>query len=284
MGLLLVNKNQDYSGNPSAERFQYDALATEGTLLCYDFARQSMAPVGLKKGGMVRDLGRNGNSLNNDTTFKVTSIANEGLDFLTDGTFLLRNTSAGANEATGIDLGTKIQQYLKDNNVKKALFIVWIKTEASGFNAGAVIQSTTSEAIGNNHVIRLSLQSTGNIVITLAGAPTGNISPSDASGKHRQIAVAYEFGKPLTVYKSTVLHSYSANNAGAWGIPNSSFIIGQNSGSDGNLTTATIGRVILEDLDRSGRTSLDVIKEDYDYVNGIGKYAGKNTKRPYADL
>lgn len=284
MGLLIVNKNQEFSGNPNAVKFQFDALATEGTLLCYDFARQSMAPSGLTEGSVVRDLGRNGNTLDNDTIFKVTSTANQNFDFIDNGSYLLRNTSATNGENTGIDLGNKIQHYLKSNNVKNAIFIVWIKNEASPFNTVPVIQSTTSEAIGSGHVIRLLIQSTGNIIITLGGTSTKVISPSDGSGKHRQIAVVYEFGKPLTVYKSAVIHSYSEKVAGAWGEPNSNLIIGQNSGADGNLTTASIGRIIIEDLDTSGRTALDVIKEDYDYVNGIGEYADKGTMRPYSSL
>lgn len=283
MALIIKDTNADFSANPNAKPLLLDPLTVDGTILLLDFSRKSCVPNSLKKGMQVNDLSKGGSELDNDTTFKVTSVANQNFDFIDNGSYLLRNTSATNGENTGIDLGQDIQNYLRTNNVQNAVFIFWIYQVANSANGFAMISSSTSDEIGTKNIIRILAQNTGNCVFTIAGAATNPVSISDSSTKHRQIAIIYKQGEPLTVYKSKSLHSYSANNAGTWGVPNSNLIVGQNAGVDSNLSTTKLGRVLIEDLDRSGRTALDVINEDYDYVNALGKYAGIEP-RPFSSL
>lgn len=284
MALIIRDNNADFSNHPDAKKYYSDARVSEGTLLLLDFSRKSTLPTGtLKNNDKVNDLAKGASSLNNSTSFLVTSNINKDLDFLVNGSYLLKNTSASLDGNTGINLLQNIQNYLATKNVQRALLILWIFNESSSFNTTTALSSKTSESIGNGFIIRASVQSTGAVVVTMGGAQTNPIQIGNPEGKFTQIAVIYNQGSPLIAYKNNALIGNSGNNAGGWGIPSNNMIVGQNSGSDGNLTTAKLGSVMLEDLDKSGRNAVDVIRRDYEYVNGIGEFEGIE-KRPYANL
>lgn len=284
MGLLIVNKNQDYSGNPNAEKYYLDARVSEGTLLLYDFSRKSTLPSGtLKNNDIVNDLAKGASQLDNSTSFLVTSEANKDLDFLIDGAYLIRNTSLTSGGIGGINLEQDIQNYLLQNNVQKALLILWVYNEASASNTVAIVNSNTEESIGTGRILRASAQSTGAVVVTMGGAQTNPISVANPEDKFAQIAVIYNQGSPLTVYKNNTQIGSSSAIAGGWGLPSDDLVIGQRTGADGNLTTAKLGSIMFEDLDASGRSATDIIRKDYEYVNGIGEFEGIQ-KRPYANL
>lgn len=287
MGLLIKDKNADFSGVEGAEKYYYDALTTNGTVLLLDFSRKSTLPNNnLVNGSRINDLAIGGTSLNNNTNFKVTSSGNADDDFLVDGTFLLRNVDGGEKDG-GINLGRSIQNYLRTNDVKKALFIIWMycPNTDSPFNASyPSIQSTTGESIGNQNLIRVYYPVSGAVSISIAGVATQGFQYKNDTEQFRQVAVVYERGQVLKTYRSAAkVNSDSLDvNNNSWGVPDSDLVIG-NQTNDGINSTIRIGRILIEDLDKSGRNPVSVIQQDYDYVNAVGEYEGIE-KRPYANL
>lgn len=287
MGLLIKDNSADFSNVSGAEKYYLDALTTEGTLLLHDYSRGGCLPSRtLKNGVRVVDLAQGGTELDNNSNFVVNSTAFKNDDYLEDGAMRLKNMQ-GDGLPGGVNLGTKIQEYLVDNNVQKLLMILWayVPYDPQSYERSyPIIQSSTSEDIGTGNLIRVYLNASWQLTVTLAGVSAGGVAVHNPEGVFNQVAVVYERGEVLKTYRNNAkVNSDSPEvNNNVWGEPDSDLIVGVNA-NDGIVSRNKLGRLLIEDLDRSGRDPVDVINMDYTYVNATGDFAGIE-KRPYANL
>lgn len=290
MGLLIKDNNADFSNVQGSQKYYFDALTNKGTILLHDFSRQSCLPQhSLRNGSGVVDLAYGGTILNNNSTFKVTSSLNLDKDFLVDGALSMLNTSAVVDGEGGINLGNSILNYLKTNDVKKLLFIFWVYMPyepSSRDSAYAFVKSTTADiGEGNSgNLLRVFINASNQFVVSIAGVATQGISTRVPNNKFGQVAVVYERGEVLKTYRNSVkVNSDSTQvNNNSWGTPNTNLNIGNNT-NDGINSNVRLGRLLIENIETSGRDPEAVIVEDYQYVNGTGKYKGIQ-KRPYANI
>src|SRR5690606_36856136 len=272
MGLIIKDNNADFSGVAGAQKYYFDALATDGTLLIHDYSRAGCLPTQtLKNGVPVLDLAKGGTDLNLNSVFRTQSESFRNDDYLEGGAMRLKNMR---NEDSGLDgginLGQTIQNYLRDNDVRKSVIILWVMIP---YDAGAAeqshtfISSTTSQAIGSGNLIRVFLNPAHRLAITLAGMHT-TIAARYPNAKFSQVAFVYERGELLVSYRNGYkvhVDSEVANN-NSWGIPDSDLVIGVNE-TDVIVTRNILGRLVIEDLDMSGRDAEEVITMDYNYVH-----------------
>lgn len=287
MGLLIKDNSADFSNVIGAEKYYLDALTTEGTLLLHDYSRGGCLPSKtLKNGVRVVDLAQGGTELDNNSNFVVNSIAFKNDDYLESGAMRMKNMM-GDGLPGGVNLGTKIQEYLVDNNVQKLLMILWayVPYDPQSYERShPIIQASTSEDIGTGNLIRVYLNASWQLTVTLAGVSARGVAVHNPDGVFNQVAVVYERGEVLKTYRNNAKvnsDSLEVNN-NVWGEPDSDLIVGVNA-NDGVVSRNKLGRLLIEDLDRSGRDPVDVINMDYTYVNATGDFAGIE-KRPYANL
>lgn len=276
--MALVIKVGGVEAPSGAEKLYRDALVVPGTLVAYDFSNTgTLNDFSLAQGAPLHDLARESSipmGVDNSSTMYHKAEVNPQL---TDGKGF-RGNNLGSNpqpvEILGFNLGMGLLEYLHQNQ-PNTLMIVWIRQE--GAMAAQPINSMASGGGGTDYPIRVNLSGGTALNVTLAGGAGGPIS---FGGGLLQYAVEYRGnGQPLRRYINGQYEG-DGQDAFSFGEPTRELMLGQ----DGTTPpTAVTYRWLMEDLDVSGRDAEDVVKQDWEYCNGIGQYAGKPTKRPFID-
>lgn len=277
----LVIKNTNETAPLGAEKVYKDALVSEGTLMLIDFSnRRSTIDYDLEKG--VFDLaGDAAKELNVNTDPEVALdlpieiTPDRGLPGSPTG-------AAGNNDFTKGVLFKNIGKYLFDNQ-PKSIVSFWLKLDMSAPNiaAGLMVRSQDVGSAGN-----ITLQAGSAVNPTLSVRFADKISLANRNIGTDYIQVAVEFTGPTTANKVYINGSYDSDGTTTSGgfVENSLediLRLGQPSGVASN--PITLYRMLIEDLDVSGRSAQQVVTKDYNYVNALGEYTGIQ-KRPYANV
>lgn len=267
MALVLQTKETVGTG----AKLYRDALVSNGTLMMLDFSnRGTLHGFSLKRGFPIRDLS-DFPGLENDTRLVNSSDLNisEGLGFP------LHDLDTG--EGSSINLGKDLLNYLHDNENNEFLFVFWIRRDE---NVSGSTSTFINSSDDSNYMIRsrISISNNKAITTTLGDAPVGvDITDEFDNGDIVQVAVHYRgIGEDAISFKNTQQHNTSTRPSAGFGVPESDLLIGRiESGVPFNMY-----RIFMEDLTASGRNAEDVIQEDWEYNNAIGKYSYMD-KRPF---
>lgn len=283
MGLVIKIKGAEAQDGKKLYR---DALVSKGTLLLHDYSNKGgVYDRDLAKGAL--DLSREASvSLNvhNGSEFKYSPAATK--PELTNGggyrmDWLGRNlTYPDANN--GIQLGKSLTQYLVDNK-PHFVMICWVYYDTTAVDVGGVfLDPESSIEGGNGKLIRLghAANGSGNFNPTLLGV-TGGFGISKNTLLQYALEVESEF-TPMNRFINGIYDGQTGDNYG-FGDTAPDLFIGNNFlGAPQNMS-AIMYRWVIEDLSVSGRNAADVVQEDWEYCNGIGKYAGTESKRPFIE-
>lgn len=268
----LVIKNNLLSGG--TQKLYRDAIVVKGSLFCFDFSNA----------GCVR----------NDDLTTVRDLASEskqeiGISDIVSFDVTDRGTVPSLNGKKGypiVDLGSYsanaydsglnvfgIDDYLFNNQPEKMIVTIWV-------GRGEIANPTSNEWIkaGNRENFRVIGPQSTSMYLTA----TSLVNESLLSIK--QLSVERQgVGLPNKIYingkyvgegsADAVLFSESTN-----GNPLS---IGAK--SPGTNTNIVLYRAFMEDLTVSGRSALEVVQKDYNYVNALHEFAGIEP-RPFANL
>lgn len=268
MALVLQTKETVGTG----AKLYRDALVSNGTLMMLDFSnRGTLHGFSLKRGFPIRDLS-DFTDLKNDTRLTNSSDLNisEGLGFP------LHDLDTG--EGSSINLGKDLLNYLHENENNEFLFVYWVRRDVSITGSNSTFINSSDDS---NYMVRSRLSFTESnraITITVGDAPVGvNITDEFNNGDIVQVAVHYRgIGEDAISFKNTQQHATSTRPSAGFGVPESDLLIGRiESGVPFNMY-----RIFMEDLTVSGRNAEDVIQEDWEYNNAIGKYSYME-KRPF---
>jgi len=280
----LVFKNQRDTAPVGAEKLYRDALVSKGTLMLVDFSNKGSTFEGdLTKG--VYDLARDAAELlgvNTYPEFKTkTAIpsltAEKGLPMTNMGAVNQDDFSVGLNF-------NGINKYLYDHQ-PNCMVIFWIKLDMSRENliSSRIIRTQDTATVGNIAVIT---PSPINPQISVRVADKLTLVNYDIGTGYVQVGIEYTGNATKNkVYINGAYLQEGVDSVGGF-LPSSGagvLSIGAKNAPAGN-SSANIYRVLVEDLTVSGRNALQVVQKDYNYVNQLGEYAGKNTRRPFANL
>lgn len=270
MALVLQTKETVGTG----DKLYRDALVSNGTLMMLDFSnRGTLHGFSLKRGFPIRDLS-GFPDVNNDTRIVNSSDLNisEGLGFP------LHELDTG--EGSSINLGKDLLNYLHDNENNEFMFVFWLRRDG---NVSGSTSTFINSSDDSNYMIRsrISIDGSNRVITTTVGdAPVGvRITDEFNNGDIVQAAVHYRgVGEDAISFKNSQQHDTSTRPSAGFGVPESDLLIGRiESGVPFNMY-----RIFMEDLTVSGRNAEDVIQEDWEYNNAIGKYSYMK-KRPFID-
>lgn len=283
MNLVIKNQHEE---SENGERIYRDALVSEGTLMLVDFSN-------------------GGTTFNKDLTKGVYDLARDAAELIglyTSPEFLSKTTLPTLSDKDGlplVDLGAfgtsdfdtglnfhGIGKYLYENQ-PRTLMTFWLELDTSRGNLrdGRIISTPDSGGVGNN--LRVLTPSAVNTTISanLAGKSTlssyniGNKTPT-------QVSIEYvNSSTPSNIYINGELLGVGSAAEGGFTQPTENDLLSIGFKSViGNNSMATLYRFMLEDLTKSGRTASQVVAKDYNYVNQLGEFASKPTKRPFANV
>lgn len=274
MGLVIKITGADAQGGSKLYR---DALVSTGTLILQDFSNKgTLDDFSLAQNAPVHDLSRDVSknilNINNFSNFNHNASVTPAL---TNGKGLDTSTlgiNTGGALKLGINYKRDLLDYLGDNPNNNILLICWVRSIAVG--TGTFVTSTNTD---NLYPIRMHQGSSNIISITLAGtAGPGTVLSNDVIA---QVGVEFTgIGNELNCYLDGNDNGQSDNVATGFGTPNSDLVLGK---IDTIQRGGIMYRWLIEDLTVSGRTAAEVVQDDWEYCNGIGKYAGTNSKRPF---
>lgn len=274
MALILQTK-ENIDGS---EKLYRDALVTDGSLLLVDFSnRGTLHGYSVSKGFPVRDLARESSEalgIKNSTRFNYedNTHLSEGL-----GLWFGDWGSSGYNdgEPYGVDFGKDLMDYIVANKEHEFLITIWVRVpNLTEFSGGRVIVS--SGDVGGFGI---------NLNITNQGIP--NLSFGGIEGRFPVIDPTTDVVQRSIHYRGTsnTMRNFTNGVFGRETLTNpnfegdySSLVLGRNISN----VDAYVYRILIEDLTVSGRVADTVVKDDWDYNNGTGKY-GYMEKRPFID-
>lgn len=276
MGVVLkINGKKAPEGAPLLLRH---ALVNEGSLMAHDFSNGgSFVSNDIRNGSELVDLSREislGHGVDN-RAFLVTAPGKEDSVEYTAGKGIRIGSftqSGGLENPQGFDMGLDLPNYLADNQ-PNFLAIFWVRNVGS--NNGSFF-SCTGE--GNYF---FSFRKTSTFHCWLAGTSSGGVAATN--GKLFQFGVEFRgAGLPLRRYIDGVINGES--DGAATGFDSGEILpalIG--SRSIANTDVVYYGD-FMYDLGKTSKTAEELVKENWDYVQGTGVYAGKPTKRPFVDV
>ena len=272
--MALVIKSLGTTAPQGAKKLYRDALVEEGSLFLVDFSNKgTLINFDITNGAPVFDLSREAsNELGVNTQGSV--ITGDDLT-LTEGKgfYPERNLPSGGGQ--GVFFGNSLHNYLEANQ-PKCVFIIWGRATDSG--GDQLVRSLVgSDPSGTN--IRINANSGGAIISTLAGASSVGVAVTTPVGNLFQVAIEFRgAGLPNKVYLNGTYLGEGTNNATGF-VESSDLGIGKIEPSNPN---PVVYRMLMEDLDVSGRTALEVVQKDYDYVHALGEFEGIEP-RPFVD-
>lgn len=268
----LVIKNNLLSGG--TQKLYRDVIVENGTLFCFDFSNAGC--VRNDDLATVRDLAMEAKQelgIADNVSFDVTD---RGVVPALNGKKGYPIVDLGSYSANAYDSGLNIfgiDDYLFNNQPEKMLITFWVGT-------GEITNSTSNEwaKAGNRDNFRAS----GSVATSMHFTSSSIVAEPLPDVK--QLTVERQgVGLPNRIYingkyegeGSADAVSFSENTGG------NPFSIGAKVPfTDTNLV---LYRAFMEDLTVSGRSALDIVQKDYNYVNGIGEFAGIEP-RPFANL
>ncbi|HIX54671.1 MAG TPA: hypothetical protein H9853_06570 [Candidatus Sphingobacterium stercoripullorum] len=274
MALILQTK-ENIGGS---EKLYRDALVADGTLLLVDFSnRGTLHGYSVAKGFPVRDLARESSEvlgIKNSTRFNY-----EDSTHLSEGLGLWCGDwgSSGYNDGDpyGVDFGKDLMEYIVANKEHEFLITVWVRVPSlTGFSGGRVIASMGD--VGGSGI---------NLNITNQGIP--NLFFGGIEGRFATIDPTTDVLQRSIHYRGTsnTMRNFTNGEFGRETLTNPNFegdysnlVLGRNTGNP----SVYMYRILVEDLTVSGRVADTVVKDDWDYNNGTGKY-GYMEKRPFID-
>lgn len=276
--MTLVLKNNTVTGG--VEKLYRDALVSNGTLTLVDFS--NLGTLDNYYLPTVRDLAFESKldlNLNNKIEFKVhdRSVV-PSLNFKKG----FKTVNLGSYSETSYDSGLNIyniDDYLF-NNQPNSLIVLWL--DCSG-NEGT--ESTANQALiksGDTGMenIRLTGGEVDIFSLRFGGLGFSNYKISNQNA----VQIAIEFlanGIPNKLYVNGRYHGEATSNS--YGFKPASNPISIGSKRPAVRSIFNFYRFFIEDLNISGRSALDVVAKDYEYVNAINQYEGIE-KRPFANL
>lgn len=290
MNLIIRNTNEN--AEPGAPKIFDDARVNEGTIFSIEFSnRGALVGYDLNKG--IKDLAHNTGAREGITTYPNIE-STDGLPELTakKGFPMARLGNDVVMMETGITI-KGVGSYLYSRQ-PKSVMIVWLEMDFTlanpeDFRSARILRAPHTEGGVLPFNVSVSLPSTINpyVSVFLAGKSGANNLSIGSSGSAQ---VAVEFTGPDTphrIYLNGVLQGVGSQSEGEYGQPDSEDLLtigGYSPSSETYGQPAVLYEATLHDLDVSGLTAQEVINQDYEYVNEIGRYEGKGTRRPYANI
>lgn len=269
----LVIKNNLLSGG--AQKLYRDVIVEKGTLFCLDFSN-----AGCVRGGdltTIRDLALESKQelgIVNDVSFNVTErgvvpelTVKKGYPLVDLGSYSSNAYDSGIN-IFGID------EYLFEKQPEKMVWTLWLSL--NNIPNAASTQWFKAGNIGN-----LYAQGATSVSMNFNGS---SIVTHPLTANSIQLSVERQGnGLPNKIYINGKYVQDGSANASFFveNINNNPLSIG--SKAPLSSTNSILYRSFMEDLTVTGRTALQVVQKDYNYVNGIGEFAGI-VPRPYANL
>lgn len=278
MTLVIVNKKVEL---PQGKKVFRHALVTEGSLLVIDFSNLGgTLNFNVDNGAEVLNLARetaSGLGVNVYSKIVTPNVENELNEYQGFDTSNVPSSPAGG---FGLNI-YNLMSFLSANQGHRFFFSFWINTGATG-TARSFVRTVDGDDFTNT-AIRMNISNTGNLTTTIAGAIISDIVFRPMPNANQRVCYEYQgVGLPIKVWVNGVYAGESSTSATGFDANNHTLIIGR---AEGTTTgNQAIYSLIVEDLTLSGRSGEEVAQKDYDYVNQIGEYEGKPTKRPYANL
>lgn len=276
----LVIKNDNVTAPSGSEKVYRDALVSEGTLMLVDFENTgTTVDFDLSKG--VFDLAREAAEQLGVFTAPEVSLVSP-IDITAD-----RGVPGNPIGSTSFSRGLLfkgIGKYLYDNQ-PRCIVSAWIKLDMSVPNIqnSQMIRTNDVGTVGN-----IGIQSASTVNPTISARMADKFSiPSSQNIGEDYTQVSIEFTGPTTPNKVYINGVYQYDGSAAEG----AFV--ENDANDvlriGHPQVSTTGpmtvyRMLIEDLDVSGRSAQEVVAKDYNYVNQLGEFSDVPTKRSYANV
>lgn len=259
-----------------AETFYRDTLVNKGTLLCLDFSNGgSFSEGNISDNAIVYDLAREASS---ELGIENVSYVNSSELTMTEGKGLTNSTLTVTG--TGVRVTGNLNKYLFDNQ-PQTLLIFWVRKQAGATGSVTAIATLDNGSVSypeGNITINVSQASvTGRIANTSIGAGVIPVAAGDLA----QVAIEYNGeGNPMRIFLNGELRSTNIDGVSFLDMDGFQLLLPTQASS---TPSEALYRLIIEDLDESGRTSEEVIQKDWDYCHGTGQYSGLPTKRPFID-
>lgn len=274
MGLILQTRNNIVG----SEKLYRDALVTDGTLLLVDFSnRGTLSNFRVDKGFPVKDLARESSEALG--VVNSTRLNYEDSTHLSEGLGLwlgdLGGSSYNGGSPYGVDFGKDIMDYIVANKNNEFLITVWVRLPDLNSIQGGRALASVGDVGGSG--INLNITTSGNPNLFFGGVQ-GGYSPITPSTNVIQMSNHYQGSGMKT---RGFVNGYFDRMSSAEGDFNGEYpnlVLGRNNSSP----SVYIYRLFIEDLTVSGRTADVVVKDDWDYNNGTGKF-GYMEKRPFID-
>jgi len=279
MALVIVNKNVTKG---EGEKLYMDALVSEGSLYLTDFSNlgalkqfnvKNNATVNNLAQGAAVELGVISNSYISTPKADSALTAKKGLT--ADG--IIGGGAYGLIIPNVMDYLSKAE--VQSHNI---LFNIWLNTGTSGVARGFV-RTWGGGTDWANTAFRCNIAIAGNPTFTIGGAVVQETALYPEANKIVQCSYLYQgVGQKIKVWINGVYKGETAQLATGFNAAGKSIVIGKPEiPQTGNQE---FFRFSIEDLTVSGRDANAVVQKDYNYVNQLGEYSDKPTKRPYANV
>lgn len=285
----LVFKNNNAVAPDGAPKIYPDRRVNDGTITMIEFSNQFSAVGGDLNVG-IRDLAAN--TLAREGIISHPKIGaswpqslklDEKSGLLMDG--LTNNDFYG----TGVRIeGVSSYLYNKQPNVLMLLWVALNQYDVDNVRSGRVLRAgTNKEAVFNMTVVA---PSTINPYISVSiGNKSGFVNQDIGFNQPTQLAVEFVDGSTENrLYMNGVFVGTGGAASGSFlpTTPANDFLsIGGMTPTSGQHNPVTFYEHEMHDLSISGRTALDIVEENYNYVNGLGEFSQfLGVRRPYANL
>lgn len=292
--LLIKDVNQVAS--PGAVRVYKEGSVNDGTLFCIEFSnkaatiggdltrpitdladdtpvRQGVGGIPIETDPIIKQSPTNPIILTEDYGFPMTYVGNEQLVY---------------------DRGVLIHglgNYLHEKQ-PKSVFIFWVGFGQVGENQTATRGLKLGQTGGATSPYMVSVNfpsASGSHSVSLLAAGKSGTGVITIPGQSGQVAVEYTGPTtPNKWYLNGVYQGEGSSASGGFGEIEGDGVlaIGGNFPNEYEFgSNAIIYKAVGHDLDFSGLTAEQVVKKDYELVNGLGEYAGiEGVRRAYANV
>ena len=269
----LVIKNNLLSGG--TQKLYRDVIVEKGTLFCFDFSNAGC--VSNDDLTTVRDLALESKQelgIPNNVSFNVTDRGSVPALNEKKGYPLV---DLGSYSSTAYDSGLNvfgIDEYLFDKQPEKMVWTMWL-------SLGDIVDSSSTQWLKSGNLGNFYAQ--GRISVTM-NFNASSIVSNPMTVNSIQLSVERQGnGMPNKIYINGKYVEDGPANAAIFlenTVGNPLSIGAKSPLTDTNLV---LYRAFMEDLTESGRTALEVVQKDYNYVNALGEFAGIEP-RPFANL
>lgn len=268
----LVIKNNLLSGG--TQKLYRDAIVVKGSLFCFDFSNSGC----VRNGDLttVRDLASESKQelgITDNVSFNVTDRGvvpalntNKGYPIVDLGSYSATAYDSGLN-IFGID------EYLFTNQPEKMIVTIWV---GNSNLSGATSQEWMKA--GNRENFRATGPSSTSMYFT-ASSISQEPLPSI-----KQLSVERQgVGLPNKIYINGKYVGEGSADAVLFSENTNGNPLSIGAKSPIANTNIVLYRAFMEDLTVSGRSALEVVQKDYNYVNALHEFAGIEP-RPFANL